>query len=180
MSRTFAKAVAALAVIVAVAGAGGYYVRRSLPVYDGMVTVPDRPVRLRSCATDESAHLRRQRLDALFGLGYVHAQDRCGRWNSSAASVRPVSEIFGSATIQIVLRTVGFGGRKCRVGRTSPWARQQVDAYVSGDSSAHHGAAAPGFRCSASSPSRSRVRIVVWVKMMAWDLSANIPLNSPG
>src|SRR4029077_4918441 len=77
------------------------------------------------------------------------------------------------------LRTIGFG----RAARTAwaampDWATDQINAYVAGVNaflSTHHGSALP--------PEFSLLRfepepwtgpdVVVWVKMMAWDLSAN-------
>jgi penicillin amidase len=185
MARTFAKVVAALVVVAAAAGAGGYhYLRRSLPLYDGTVTVagPAGPIEIVRDA-DAIPHIfAASKLDALFGLGYVHAQDRLWQMEfQRRIGFGRLSEIFGSATLpqDRFLRTVGFG-RAARAAwdRTSPWAKQQVDAYLRGVNAfidSHHGARLP--------PEFSLLRfepepftgpdVVVWVKMMAWDLSAN-------
>ena len=92
-----------------------------------------------------------------------------------------LSEIFGAATLpqDRFLRTVGFG----RAAR-SAWehlpaeARQQVDAYVAGVNAfigTHHGARLPPeFTLLRFEPEPfTGPDVLVWVKMMAWDLSVN-------
>jgi penicillin amidase len=92
-----------------------------------------------------------------------------------------LSEIFGAATIpqDRFLRTVGFG----RVARSAwnalaPDARQKIDAYVLGVNAflaAHHGSALPPeFTLLGFEPEPwTGADVIVWSKMMAWDLSAN-------
>jgi len=126
------------------------------------------------------------RLDALYGLGYAHAQDRLWQMEfQRRVGFGRLSEIFGAATIaqDRFLRTVGFG----RAAR-SAWerlpadSRAAVDAYCAGVNAfleAHHGSALP--------PEFSVLRfepepwtgpdVIVWAKMMAWDLSANYAME---
>lgn len=126
------------------------------------------------------------RLDAFYGLGYVHAQDRLWQMEfQRRIGFGRLSEIFGSAAIpqDRFLRTVGFG----RAAR-SAWerlpadAREAIDAYVAGVNAflkSHHGSALP--------PEFSLLRfepepwtgpdVLVWSKMMAWDLSANYAME---
>ena len=74
--------------------------------------------------------------DALFGLGYVHAQDRLWQMEfQRRIGHGRLSEIFGAATVaqDRFLRTVGFG----RAARTAweqmpEWAKARVNAYVAG------------------------------------------------
>ena len=92
-----------------------------------------------------------------------------------------LSEIFGAATVDQdrFLRTVGFG----RAARTAweqmpAWAKTRVNAYVAGVNAfieTHQGARLPPeFTLLRFAPEPwSGVDVVVWVKMMAWDLSAN-------
>ncbi len=92
-----------------------------------------------------------------------------------------LSEIFGETTLpqDRFLRTVGFGraARSAWAGLPD-WAKQQTDAYIAGVNAfiaTHHGSQLP--------PEFSLLRfepepwtgpdVVVWVKMMAWDLSSN-------
>jgi len=126
------------------------------------------------------------RLDALYGLGYAHAQDRLWQMEfQRRIGFGRLSEIFGAATIaqDRFLRTVGFG----RAAR-SAWERlpadslAAVEAYCAGVNAfleTHHGSALP--------PEFSVLRfepepwtgpdVIVWAKMMAWDLSANYAME---
>ncbi len=126
------------------------------------------------------------KLDALFGLGYVHAQDRLWQMEfQRRIGHGRLSEIFGDATIpqDRFLRTVGFG----RAAR-SAWehlpddARQQINAYCAGVNafiSTHHGRLLPPeFTLLRFEPEPfTGPDVLVWVKMMAWDLSANYTLE---
>ena len=88
--------------------------------------------------------------DALFGLGYVHAQDRLWQMEfQRRIGYGRLSEVFGAATLpqDRFLRTVGFGrAARAAWASTPDWAKQQIDAYVAGVNAfiaAHHGAALP-------------------------------------
>ena len=122
------------------------------------------------------------KLDALYGLGYVHAQDRLWQMEfQRRVGHGRLSEIFGAATLpqDRFLRTVGFGrAARSAWDRLPDDARRQIDAYVAGVNAFiefHHGSPLP--------PEFSLLRfepepwtgpdVIVWVKMMAWDLSAN-------
>jgi penicillin amidase len=96
-----------------------------------------------------------------------------------------LSEIFGEATIpqDRFLRTVGFG----RAAR-SAWqhlpddTKAQVNAYLAGVNAfiaTHHGRALPPeFTLLRFEPQPFTPEdVIVWVKMMAWDLSANYSLE---
>ena len=120
--------------------------------------------------------------DALFGLGYVHAQDRLWQMElQRRIGHGRLSEVLGEATLpqDRFLRTVGFGRAARSAWETTPqWARQQIDAYVAGVNAfiaAHHGGALPPeFTLLGFEPEPfTGVDVLVWVKMMAWDLSAN-------
>ena len=123
------------------------------------------------------------KLDALFGLGYVHAQDRLWQMEfQRRIGHGRLSEIFGAATRspgslpadgRLRPRRASGVGRDCPNGR-----RQQIDAYVAGVNAfiaTHHGSALPPeFTLLRFEPEPwTGVDVVVWVKMMAWDLSAN-------
>src|SRR5213076_2288674 len=120
--------------------------------------------------------------DALFGLGYVHAQDRLWQMEfQRRIGHGRLSEIFGAATLtqDRFLRTVGFGrAARAAWASTPEWAKQQVNAYVAGVNAfiaMHHGAGLPPeFTMLRFEPEPwTGPDVVVWVKMMAWDLSAN-------
>jgi penicillin amidase len=185
MVRRFTKVLVALAVILAVAaGAAYHYLRRSLPLLDGTIAVTG----IRSTVdivrdADAIPHVfAANKLDALFGLGYVHAQDRLWQMEfQRRIGFGRLSEIFGSATVPQdgFLRTVGFGrAAKAAWERMPEWAREQVNAYTAGVNafiSSHHGAALPPeFSLLRFEPEPfTGADVTVWVKMMAWDLSAN-------
>ena len=98
--------------------------------------------------------------DALFGLGYVHAQDRLWQMEfQRRIGHGRLSEIFGKAALpqDRFLRTVGFGrAARSAWDRLPADARRDVDAYVAGVNAfiaAHHGRSCRrNFHCCASSP----------------------------
>ena len=185
MRRLLIKTSAAVAALIVLAATAVYvYMRQSLPVVDGTVSVAgaSAPIEIVRDA-DAIPHIfAKTKNDALFGLGYAHAQDRLWQMEfQRRIGHGRLSEIFGLPTIQQdrFLRTVGFG-RAAREAwnRTPAWAKQQVDAYCAGVNAfiaSHHGRGLP--------PEFSLLRVepepwtgpdvLVWVKMMAWDLSGN-------
>lgn len=167
---------------------GCWYLRQSLPVISGERTVAGitGPVEIIR-DVDAIPHVfASNKLDALFGLGYVHAQDRLWQMEfQRRIGFGRLSEVFGEATLpqDRFLRTVGFG----RAAR-SAWThlpedvRTQVDAYVAGVNafiSGHHGRRLPPeFTLLRFEPEPfTGPDVLVWVKMMAWDLSANYSLE---
>ena len=185
MRRAVRGTGAAVVVAIAIGVVAAYAIaRRSLPRYDGAVDVagasaPIQIVRDRGAVPHIFASTRR---DALFGLGYVHAQDRLWQMEfQRRIGYGRLSEVFGRATLpqDRFLRTVGFG----RAAR-SAWehlpddTRQDVDAYVAGVNAflaTHHGTRLPPeFNLLRVEPERwSGPDVIVWQKMMAWDLSKN-------
>lgn len=185
MLRIAAKALAVLLGLLLVAAAGSYwYLRQSLPVYAGTVTVDGlfADVEIVRDADAIPHIIASNRRDALFGLGYVHAQDRLWQMEfQRRIGQGRLSEVLGAAALpqDRFLRTVGFG----RAAR-SAWqhlsvdARADTNAYVAGVNafiSTHHGRQLPPeFTLLRFEPEPwSGEDVLVWVKMMAWDLSAN-------
>jgi len=160
------------------------FLRRSLPVIDGETSVQgiSAPVEIVRDADAIPHVLASTKLDALFGLGYVHAQDRLWQMEfQRRIGHGRLSEIFGAATIpqDRFLRTVGFG-RAARTAwaATPAWAQEQINAYVAGINAfitAHRGSRLPPeFVLLRFEPEPwTGPDVIVWVKMMAWDLSAN-------
>src|SRR5437762_5592227 len=139
MRRFLVKAVAAMLALIVIAGGVAYIsLRRSLPQIDSLVTVSgiSAPVDIARDA-DAIPHIfASTKLDALYGLGYVHAQDRLWQMEfQRRIGFGRLSEVFGPATVpqDRFLRTVGFG----RAAR-SAWARlpqaakADVNAYLAG------------------------------------------------
>lgn len=158
--------------------------RRSLPVVNGDVRVAGltAPVEIVRDAGGVPHIFASTKADAFFGLGYVHAQDRLWQMEfQRRVGHGRLSEIFGDVTVpqDRFLRTVGFGRAARAAWEAMPaWAKQQIDAYVAGINSfiaAHHATSLPPeFSLLRFEPEPfTGVDVLVWVKMMAWDLSAN-------
>ena len=187
--RRLIKFALAFIVVPILIGAVVAYVllRRSLPAVEGSVTVAGltAPVEIVRDADAIPHVFAASKNDALFGLGYVHAQDRLWQMEfQRRIGHGRLSEMFGEATVpqDRFLRTVGFGRAARSAWNATPdWAKQQINAYLAGVNAfiaAHHGMLLTGLP-----PEFTLLRIepepftgpdvIVWVKMMAWDLSAN-------
>ncbi|HEU5013071.1 MAG TPA: penicillin acylase family protein [Roseiflexaceae bacterium] len=174
-----------LLILVLLVGGGGYlWLRGALPQTAGTITVNgiSGPVEvLRD--TDDVPHIRaNSEADALFGLGYVHAQDRLWQMEfQRRIGNGRLSEILGDATLQTdkFLRTLGVArAARSAWASTDPATQALVNAYVAGINafiSTHHGRELPveftilGFAPEPWQPED----VLVWAKMMAWDLGGN-------
>src|SRR5437879_4382168 len=136
MRRVLRKTMLVIVLLAMAAAAGGYvYLRRSLPQVNGTVAVAglSAPIDIIRDA-DAIPHIfAATKADALFGLGYVHAQDRLWQMElQRRIGFGRLSQVFGAATLpqDRFLRTVGFG----RAARTA-WAstpdraKQEITAY---------------------------------------------------
>ena len=171
--------------LVAIATAITYAsLRRSLPQVDGTITVTGitAPIDIVRDAGAVPHIFASTKLDALYGLGYVHAQDRLWQMEfQRRIGFGRLAELFGSTVVpqDRFLRTVGFGRAARAAWATMPGeARRQVDAYVAGVNAfiaTHHGTALPPeFVLLRFEPEPwTGADVVAWGKMMAWDLSAN-------
>src|SRR5881396_1194375 len=175
--------VAGLALVVATTASLALYVyaRRSLPVLGGTLVVPGAqssgpaitaPIEIVRDADAIPHVFATNKLDALFGLGYVHAQDRLWQmeFQRRIGSGR-LSEIFGHATIpqDRFLRTVGFG-RAARAAwdRMPAAAKADINAYVAGVNAflAQRGSRPPEFTLLRFEPEPwTAPDVVVWQKM---------------
>src|SRR4051812_33421132 len=185
MRRVVLNVIIGVLLLLAAVAAGGYvYLRRSLPQIDGAVTVAglSAPVEIIRDADAIPHIIAGNKLDALFGLGYVHAQDRLWQMEfQRRIGHGRLSEVLGAATLpqDRFLRTVGFGrAARAAWASTPEWAKHQVDAYVAGVNAfitTHHGAGLPPeFTLLRFEPEPfTGPDVLAWVKMMAWDLSAN-------
>ena len=189
MPRWILKATVAVVVLAVLVAAGGYYyLRRSLPQIDGTTTVAGLSAAVEIIRdADAIPHIfAATEHDALFGLGYVHAQDRLWQMEfQRRIGNGRLSEVLGEAALpqDRFLRTVGFGrAARAAWSSTPDWAKQQVNAYVAGVNAfiaTHHGAGLPPeFSLLRFEPEPwTPADVLVWVKMMAWDLSANYSLE---
>ena len=185
MRGIIARIVAAVFLVAAVVGLGGYvYLRQSLPDYNSNAAVHGLTGDVDIVRDgDAIPHIfATNALDGLFGLGYVHAQDRLWQMEfQRRVGHGRLSEVFGPTTVaqDRFLRTVGFGRASRRAWEHLPAdTRQQIDAYVAGVNAfigTHHGRLLPPeFTLLRFEPEPfTGPDVLVWVKMMAWDLSAN-------
>src|SRR5262249_52567460 len=157
------------------------YLRGSLPALNGEVRVtgisgPIEIIRDR----DAIPHIfAASKADALFGLGYVHAQDRLWQMEfQRRIGFGRLSEVFGAATLpqDRFLRTVGFGRAARAAWATLPApGRRDISAYVGGINaflaSHHRRALPPEFTLLGVEPLPwTGEDVIVWAKMLAWDL----------
>jgi len=167
-----------------VAIGGVLYLWRSLPVVNGTEVVAGPSARIDIIRdADAIPHIfAATKADAFFGLGYVHAQDRLWQMEfQRRIGHGRLSEVLGPAAVpqDRFLRTVGFGRAARTAWASTPeWAKAQVNAYVAGINAfiaTHHGSALPPeFTLLRFEPEPfTGEDVMVWVKMMAWDLCAN-------
>ena len=185
MRSVILKTTAAIVLLAMFVTAGAYvYLRRSLPQIEGTTNVVglSAPIEIIRDADAIPHIVASNRLDGLFGLGSAHAQDRLWQMEfQRRIGHGRLSELLGAATLpqDRFLRTVGFGRAARAAWRSTPdWAKPQVNAYVAGVNAfiaTHHGSALPPeFSLLRFEPEPwTAVDVLVWVKMMAWDLSGN-------
>ncbi len=169
--------------VVILLGAGYLWLRGSLPDYEGTVTVEgiDAPVEI---VRDRHAipHIFAESVnDAAFAMGYVHAQDRLWQMEfQRRAGAGRLSEMFGPRTLETdrFLRTLGLNRvAAANLERFSPEAQALYRAYAAGINAfleTRSGPLPPEFLLTGHDvepwqPTDS----IVWLKMMAWTLSAN-------
>jgi penicillin amidase len=173
-----------VAVVAALAALFFWRVRAPLPVTSGTAAVDGLRARVEIIRDlDDVPHIRaNDEADALFGLGYVHAQERLWQmeFQRRVAQGR-LSEVVGSRGLPAdrLLRTIGL----MRAAREA-WpkidgrSRALIEAYVGGVNAFladHHGGGLPvEFALMRTSPEPwTGVDVVAWQKTMAWQLSAN-------
>jgi len=118
------------------------------------------------------------RSDALFALGYVHAQDRCGRSNSPPIGQGRIAEIVGPAGVDTdrFLRTLGvYRQAQAMLAISIPETRTLVEAYCAGINAYLTGTRPSAGRVPAAACAVARALVpadvAAWTLMMAWDLS---------
>ena len=174
----------ALALVVlaaAVAGSGYVWLRGSLPEIDGErtaygVAAPVEVVRDRHGIPHI---LARNEEDALFALGYVHAQDRLWQMEMNRRiGAGRLAEVLGAAAVDTdrLLRVLGFYRRaKASLAYLEPEARRQLAAYVNGVNAwleTREGPLPPEFLVVGFEPEPwTEADTVVWARVMALDLA---------
>ena len=175
------RGVLALLAVAVAAVAGGYlWLRGSLPEIDGEraaygLTAPVEVVRDRHGIPHV---LARNEEDALFALGYVHAQDRLWQMEMNRRiGAGRLAEVLGPAALGTdrLLRVLGLYRRaKATLPQLAPGARRRIAAYVNGVNSwleTREGPLPPEFLVLGFEPEPwMAADTVVWAKVMALDL----------
>ena len=185
MRRLLRRAAIAVAIMLPLAALGLIvYLRASLPVVAGTLTVtgPDRAIEIIRDRDAIPHILASTRGDALFGLGYVHAQDRLWQMEFQRRIAHGrLAEIFGEIAVpqDRFLRTIGIGKASESAWRNlDESTRRDVDAYIAGVNAVLANARGrrlpPEFTLLGITPEPwSGPDVIGWIKMMAWDLSEN-------
>ena len=172
----------ALLGVAAVAAAGAlFWLRGSLPEIDGVRTLPGlvAPVEVVRDAHGVPHILAEREEDALFALGFVHAQDRMWQMEMNRRiGAGRLSEVLGSAALGTdrLLRVLGLHRRaKASLEHLSPESRRRVDAYVAGVNAwleTRDGPLPPEFLILGFEPAPwSAADTAVWPKLMSLDLA---------
>ena len=119
--------------------------------------------------------------DALFALGYVHAQDRLFQMDfQRRVGAGRLSEVLGEATLENdkFLRTLGvYRVAERTLPNLSAETQGALDAYAGGVNAfleGRRGALPPEFSVLGYKPEPwTPTDSLVWLKMMAWDLGGN-------
>ena len=181
MLKWLRRAALALVVIVAAAAASGYlWLRGSLPQIDGErvaagLAAPVEVVRDRHGIPHIIAGTEE---DALFALGYVHAQDRLWQMEMNRRiGAGRLAEVLGAPALGTdrLLRLLGVHRRAtATLANLAPGARRRIDAYVDGVNAwleSRTGPLPPEFLLLGFEPEPwTAADTVVWPKVMALDL----------
>ena len=171
-----------LALLILVPGGGYLLLRRSLPQVNGSVKVQglQGAVDIVRDADGVPYIYAQNDLDAMFGLGYVHAQDRLWQMEfQRRVGAGRLSEVLGESTVDTdkFLRTLGtYRAAEQAWDALSPQAQQVVQAYVSGVNAylASKPALPIEFTILGFSPAPWQpADCLVWAKMMAWNLGGD-------
>ena len=159
------------------------YLRTSLPKVGGTLALPGlgAPIEV---IRDENAvpHIYAESAeDALFALGFVHAQDRLFQMDfQRRVGAGRLSEVLGDATLETdkFLRTLGvYRSAERTLPNLSAEAQGALAAYSAGVNAfleGRRGALPPEFLILGYEPEPWQpADSLVWLKMMAWDLGGN-------
>jgi penicillin amidase len=175
----------ALAILLLIGGLAGWrWMRAALPPQEATVRLAgiSAPVGIRRLEVDGIPTISAEsELDAFFGLGWAHAEDRLWQmdFQRRVASGR-LSEVLGARTLDIdkFLRTLGFMRvAEASLQQMSPEMRAVLEAYAGGVNAwieHHRGPLPPEFLILGYEPEPWRpVDTVLWGRLMALDLSDN-------
>jgi penicillin amidase len=175
-------AFAAVVLVVLVVAGGYFYLRQSLPQEDGELRLPGlaKPVEVLRDIYGVPHISAQSFADAIYALGYVHAQDRLWQMevNRRTAAGR-LAEAFGEGALETdrFLRTIGVRrAAEANFKQLDTETRSLLQAYAAGVN-AFLGSkpvlpiefCMTGVNPEPWTPADS----LGWVKMMAWDLGGN-------
>jgi penicillin G amidase len=163
--------------------AGFIYLRMSLPKVSGTLTVPGLQESV-EVTRDQNAipHIyASSQADAYFALGYVHAQDRLWQMEfQRRVGAGRLAEVVGGAALETdkFLRTLSvYHYAQATIPKLSEETRGILESYVAGINTylqTRSGPLPPEFLILRHTPEPWKVAdVLVWQKMMAWDLSGN-------
>ena len=184
MSRWWRRGALAVGVGAGLAVAAvALYAWRALPVTDGRLTVPGTrgPVQVERDADGIPTIRAQSRDDALFGLGFVHAQDRLWQLETHRRiGSGELAEAFGAPALDTdrFLRALGVRrAAEAQWAATGADARAAVLAYTAGINAYidHALRARPPEFLLLGLPVRhwTPQDTLAWATMMAWDLGGN-------
>ncbi|MET0343713.1 MAG: penicillin acylase family protein [Polyangiales bacterium] len=181
--RRIGRAASLLALaLIGAGGAAAFWVRRSLPAYDGDVRV-DGPRATLRIVRDRHAipHVfAENEADAYFGLGFAHAQDRLFQLElNRRVATGTLAELVGEDALEMdrLFRTLGLAkvaddviaGLDARTREALEAYARGVNAYLDGDP-----VLPPEFLLLGAKPARFTPRdSALFVKLLAWQLSGN-------
>jgi penicillin amidase len=172
-------------IIALLAGTAGYvYLRRSLPTVDGTLKAAGLSAAVEVVRdTDGVPHIYAQNeSDALFALGYVHAQDRLWQMEFQRRIGRgTLAAALGEKALPTdrFLRTLGvYRAAESAYLTLKPATKTLLDAYVGGINAFLAGKSGsdlpPEFTILGITPEPwNAPDVLVWAKMMSWDLGGN-------
>jgi penicillin amidase len=172
-----------LALLVAAAATALFYRHRVLPLTQGTLVVPGLQAEVRierdryGIPTISAGSMR----DALFGLGFVHAQDRLWQLETHRRiGAGRLAEAFGPAAVESdrFLRALGVRrAAAAQLAQLDAADRAALEAYAAGVNSfvrGHLRARPPEFLLLGLHPAEwEPVDSTAWAIMMAWDLGGN-------
>lgn len=170
-------------IVIAATVIGVIWLRTSLPETEGRLALQglsDEVTVIRD--ENDVPHIKAGSIeDAVFALGFLHAQDRLWQmeFQRRVGSGR-LSEFAGKSTLSIdrFIRTIGVYGHAERSYRKlDEQTRRRLNAYVAGVNAyitSHDGAWPLEFVLTGITPEPwAPADSMVWLKMMAWDLAKN-------
>jgi penicillin G amidase len=180
----FVRGLFIFVILLALALLGAHvYLRMSLPKTSGSLTLSGLQESV-EVVRDQHAvpHIyAKSEADAYFALGFVHAQDRLWQMEfQRRVGAGRLSEVVGKAALETdkFLRTLGvYRYAEATIPNLSEETRAILESYVAGINAflqTRNGPLPPEFLILRHTPEPWRVAdVIVWQKMMAWDLSEN-------